>query len=122
MKGVGVMSKIDISKLSEICLQYKKENNLTQLEMAELLSINNQIYGKIERGQHLPKLDQIEKILEVTGKEFVDIIETGIKKDVFVALKGEAKSDEEIKVFEGLIEMILCLDKHKNIRENNYGR
>ncbi|KJS21726.1 MAG: hypothetical protein VR72_09580 [Clostridiaceae bacterium BRH_c20a] len=116
------MSKIDISKLSEICLQYKKENNLTQLEMAELLSINNQIYGKIERGQHLPKLDQIEKILEVTGKEFVDIIETGIKKDVFVALKGEAKSDEEIKVFEGLIEMILCLDKHKNIRENNYGR
>lgn len=116
------MSKIDISKLSEICLQYKKENNLTQLEMAELLSINNQIYGKIERGQHLPKLDQIEKILEVTGKEFTDIIETGIKKDVFVALKGEAKSDEEIKAFEGLIEMILCLDKHKNIRENNYGR
>ncbi|MFX0561149.1 hypothetical protein TEPIDINF_002612 [Tepidibacillus infernus] len=96
------MSKIDINKLSEICLQYRKENNLTQLEMA--------------------KLEQIEKILEVTGKEFADIIETGTKKDVFVALKGEAKSDEEIKVFEGLIEMILCLEKHKNIRENNYER
>ena len=116
------MSKIDMSKLSEICLQYKKENNLTQTEMADLLSINNQIYGKVERGQHLPKLEQIERILKVTGKEFVDILETGIKKDVFVALKGEAKSAEEVKIFEGLIEMILCLDKHKNIRENNYAR
>lgn len=115
------MSKIDINKISQICLDYKKENGLTQIDMANLLSINNQIYGRIERGQHLPKLEQLERILEVTGKEFTDILETE-KQDVFVALKGEAKSEKEVRVFDELIEMILCLDKHKNIRENNYGR
>lgn len=116
------MSKIDINKISKICTEYRKDNELTQVEMAEKLLINDQIYGKIERGQHLPKLEQLEKILEVTGKSFSDIIDDTNNKDVFVALKGKAKSQEEISVFDDLIEMILCLDKHKNIRENNYGR
>ncbi len=116
------MSKININRLADICLNYKKENQLNQLEMAELLSINNQIYGKIERGQHLPKLDQLEKILEVTSKDFTDIMISENKPDVIVALKGEAKTDEETKVFDELIEMILCLDKHKNLRENSYAR
>ncbi|MBK5252992.1 MAG: helix-turn-helix domain-containing protein [Peptostreptococcaceae bacterium] len=116
------MSKININKLANICLKYKKVNQLNQVEMADLLSLNDQIYGKIERGQHLPKLDQIEKILEVTGNDFADILEVESKQDVIIALKGEAKSAEEKKVFNELIEMILCLDKHKNLRENNYGR
>ncbi len=34
------MSKIDINKISQICLDYKKENGLTQIDMANLLSIN----------------------------------------------------------------------------------
>jgi len=116
------MSRIDINKLADICIEYRKNKDLTQVDMANMLSINNQIYGKIERGQHLPKLEQLEKIMEVTGKEFTDIVEADSKKDVFVALKGEAKSTKEVEVFEKLIEMILCLDKHRNIRENNYAR
>lgn len=116
------MSKIDINKLSDICIYYRKNNNLTQLEMANELSINNQIYGKIERAQYLPKVEQIERILEITGKSFIDIIEVNQKQDVFVALKGEAKSAEELEVFNNIIDMILCIDKHNNLRENNYGR
>ncbi|GAU79584.1 helix-turn-helix domain-containing protein [Fusibacter sp. 3D3] len=116
------MSKINIDKLAKVCLKYKKENQLNQNQMSELLAINNQIYGKIERGQHLPKLDQLEKILEITGNDFTDILISENKPDVIVALKGEAKTDEETKIFDELIEMILCLDKHKNLRENNYGR
>jgi len=115
------MSKININKLANICLNYKKENELNQHEMADLLSINSQIYGKIERGQHLPKLNQLEKILEVTAMDFTDIISEN-KPDVIVALKGEAKTEDEIIVFDELIEMILCLDKHKNLRENCYDR
>ncbi len=116
------MLKIDIKKLSKICLDYKKENGLTQNGMAEMLSLNNQIYGRVERGEHLPKLNQLEIILNVTGKEFVDIIESENERDIFVALKGEAKTEKELEVFNELIEMILCLDKHNNLRENNYGR
>jgi hypothetical protein len=41
------------------------------------------------------------------------------KMDIIVALKEAAKSDEEKKVFNELIEMIICLDKHKNLRGNN---
>lgn len=116
------MSKIDLSKISEICIEYKNNNGLTQVEMAKRLSINDQIYGKIERGQHLPKLDQIESILHLTNKTFVDIQEENCKQDVFLALKGEAKSEEEIKVLDELIGMIMCLDKHRNLRENSYER
>lgn len=90
--------------------------------MAELLSINNQIYGKVKRKQHLPRLEQLERILDVKGKSFSDIADESNKDDVFVVLKGEAKSDKELRVFNKLTEMILCLDKHYNLRENNYGR
>lgn len=116
------MSRIDVNKLVDVCSQFRKDNGLTQVDMANLISINNQIYGKFERKQHLPKLEQLERILEVTGKEFSDIIEDTNRQDVFVALKGEANSEEELKVFNKLIDMILCLDKHNNLRENNYGR
>ena len=116
------MPKIDINKISQICIEFRNVNGLTQVEMSKRLSINDQIYGKIERGQHLPKLDQLEKILEITNKSFDDIIETGAKQDVFIALKGEAKSEEEKRIFDELIEMILCLEKHKNIREYSNGR
>jgi len=116
------MSRIDIKKLSSICINYKIENGLTQAAMAELLSINNQIYGRIERAQHLPKLEQLEKILDVTGNDYPDILEADRNRDVFVALKGNASTSSESEVFDELIKMILCLDKHKNLREHNYGR
>ena len=115
------MALIDLKKLAGICKLYRKENNLTQTKMAEILSINDQIYGRIEREQHLPRVEQIEKILEVTGSDVFDITETNTPQDVFVALKGEAKSDEEKMVFDRLIQMILCLEKHKYVREVSNG-
>ena len=40
-----------------------------------------------------------------------------MNKNVFVGLIGAGKTKEEIKILKDLIEMILCLEKHKNIRK-----
>ncbi len=113
------MGKIDINKISELCRMYRNVNNLTQKEFAEKLQINDQMYAKIERAQHLPKLEQLEHILKITNKEFTDILLEENNNDFFVALKGKAETDSEKAVFDKLIDMILCLDKHKNLYESN---
>lgn len=111
------MQKISLKKIALICKTYRKDKDFNQNQMADILSINPQIYGKIEREQHLPKLDQIENILQVTQSTFDSILEDN-KPDVFIALKGEAKTENEKQIIDEMIEMILCLDKHKNIMES----
>ncbi len=47
-------------------LQYYREfRNLTQEHVAERIGVNPTTYGRYEKGEHEPKLDQWEKIAEL---------------------------------------------------------
>ena len=114
------MSIFSLKKIADICKNYKEQNNLNQTEMGNLLGINEQTYGKIEREQFLPKIDQIERILQLTGASLEQVKSNNNSHSILAALKGQAANETEKHVFDTLVKAILCLDKHKNIKAGKY--
>jgi len=114
------MSIFSLKKIADICKNYKEQNNLNQTEMGKLLGINEQTYGKIEREQYFPKIEQIDMILSLTNSTLDQVKSSDTSHSVLAALKGKAQTDTEKIVFDTLVNAILCLDKHKNIKSGNY--
>ncbi len=48
---------------------YRFRKKLTQEKLAELMDVSSNYIGRLERGQHSPSLDKIEKIANVLGIE-----------------------------------------------------
>ncbi len=47
---------------------WRKENNITQKQMADMLGISEKQYGYKERGQNQFTLDEMFKISQIVGK------------------------------------------------------
>lgn len=92
----------------------EKRGNRTQSEIEYLTGINRQIIGRIENGKHIPSVPQLNIILDKLGIGFEEIIEEK-EQSVFVAMMGEAKTEEEKEGFEKMISMMLCLRKYERL-------
>ena len=110
------MKKIDLDKLSLLVSQRRKQKKITQDELGELTGINRQVIGRIELGKTVPSLSQLQQLLDVLEIDFNSILEDEQVEDVFMAMKGEARDDEEKKGLETMISMMLCLRKHDKLR------
>ena len=73
------MKNKSISNLSKnICLKIKLERikkNLSQEELALNAGLNRNTIGKIERMETSPSIDTIEKIANVFGMKFLDLVD-----------------------------------------------
>lgn len=111
-----IMKKIDLEKLSLLMSQKRKEKDITQDQLGELTGINRQVIGRIELGKTVPSLNQLQQLLDVLEIDFDSILEENKTEDVFMAMRGEARTDEEINGLETMISMMLCLRKHEQLR------
>lgn len=111
-----IMKKIDLEKLSSVVSQRRKEKDMTQDQLGELTCINRQVIGRIELGKTVPSLNQLQLLLDVLEIDFVSILEDSQTEDVFMAMRGEARTAEERKGLETMISMMLCLKKHEQLR------
>lgn len=110
------MSKISLNKLSELIIQRRKELGMTQEDIQSATGINRQQIGKIERGVLVPSLPQLESITSLLNFSIANVLEDEKKNSVFVALRGQAKTQEEAEGMDKLFTMILCLSQQKNLR------
>lgn len=115
------MNKIDITKLSDLVKLKRKEKDLTQSKLEELTGINRQIIGRIELGQFIPSISQLEILLENLNIDFTDIIEYSSEQNVLLAMRGKAESPEETEALDHMISMMLCLKKHDILRSRLNG-
>ena len=58
--------------------RYRK--NLTQERLAEILEVSPNYVGRLERGQHSPSLDKIERIAKALG---IKALELFLERDDF---------------------------------------
>lgn len=110
------MSKISLNKLSEIMILKRKELGMTQEDIQLKTGINRLQIGKIERGILVPSLQQLEDITNLLKFSISDILDDEKKDSVFVALRGQAKTQAEAEGMDKLFTMILCLNQQKNLR------
>lgn len=100
--------------ISEKVIKYRKENNLTQKQLAEKLKVNQTMISKLERGDYNPTFKQIYNMsrkLTNSSDLFVDIlknIEEKIKKISTHNYKIEIDSEKIVNGY--------CVSKSKNTK------
>lgn len=61
------MSTTSRLKIGAIIRKYRKQNNYTQEQLAELIDLTPGFLGQVERDETYPKLDNLAKIIQVLG-------------------------------------------------------
>lgn len=110
------MRKIDLVRLSLAMKQKRKEKDMTQVQLGKLTGINKQVICRIELGKTVPSISELHKLLNVLEIDFNSILEDEHVEDVFMFIKSQAIADEERKGIETMISMMLCLNKHEQLR------
>ena len=64
------MKKISKELLAKIVREKRSELNITQNRLSELSEINRAMLSRIENGDYLPTIDQLEKLGEILNFDF----------------------------------------------------
>lgn len=79
---------MDVQKIGMLIAQMRKDQNMTQKELAEKLRVSDRAVSKWERGLNLPNADLFEPLCGVLGISVMEL------------LRGERNSAEQIAVTE----------------------
>ena len=69
------MKQISINKLSNIIKNNREKLNISQKKLCELTGINRATISKIENGDYLPSIEQLEELGKIFKFEYEDLFE-----------------------------------------------
>lgn len=69
------MKKLSITKMADTIIAKRKEQKLTQAQLAEMTGINRGMISRLEGCDYTPSIDQLQSIAEVLNFEVVDLFE-----------------------------------------------
>lgn len=69
------MKKLSIAKMADTIIAKRKEQKLTQAQLAEMTGINRGMISRLESCDYTPSIDQLQSIAEVLNFEVVDLFE-----------------------------------------------
>ena len=85
------MNKIDEKLIKKVIKEKREEKKLTQEQLSKKTGINRAMLSKIENGDYVPSLEQINSLGEVLGFEITDLIQKEnnkeSKKEIFESTK-----------------------------------
>jgi len=115
------MTKISTELLASIIKTKRLDLKITKEKLGYLTGINRLQIAKIEDQKFIPSLPQLEKLAEVLNFQISMLFTEETKEDVFLALRGSAKTKDENHGVETMISMMLCLCKHELLRKKRHG-
>ena len=69
------MKKLSITKMADTIIAKRKEQKLTQAQLAEMTGINRGKISRLQSCDYTPSIDQLQSIAEVLNFEVVDLFE-----------------------------------------------
>ena len=69
------MKKLSITKMADTIIAKRKEQKLTQAQLAKMTGINRGMISRLESCDYTPSIDQLQSIAEVLNFEVVDLFE-----------------------------------------------
>ena len=69
------MKKLSLTKMADTIIAKRKEQKLTQAQLAEMTGINRGMISRLESCDYTPSIDQLQSIAEVLNFEVVDLFE-----------------------------------------------
>lgn len=75
------------SALSEVVLEKRKNKGLSQQGLADVTSINRAMISRIEKGDYIPSIPQLEKLAQVLNFEIFSLFTSQVEKEETVIPK-----------------------------------
>ena len=75
------MKKLSYMKMADTIIAKRKEQKLTQAQLAEMTGIHRGMIGRIESLDYIPSIDQLHAIAEALNFEVVDLFEDSKPSD-----------------------------------------
>ena len=69
------MKKISYQKMVDTIIAKRKEQNLTQAQLAEMTGIHRAMISRLEGQDYIPSIDQLQAVADVLGFEVTDLFE-----------------------------------------------
>ena len=107
---------ISMSKLSKIISEKRRSLGLSQNDIQELTGINRLMIGRLEKGDYLPSLPQLNKLTEILEFSINELLDDSSEQNVCVAMRGAAKNEDEIAGIERLFSMMSFLKSQAVLR------
>ncbi len=105
-------------RLAEVVKKRREEKGLTQTDLQKKTDINRITIGRIEKGEFIPSIRQLEALAEVLSINLDDLfIEESREETSFAALRSEELSEEEKEGLDTLFEMMLSLRQQVVLRD-----
>lgn len=114
-----------MNKIGELIIQYRKENNITQKELAKILGVSNTAISKWECGNNLPDISMLKplsKILKVPILTLIDCEEEAALEQKKRKLSKKSKiiiTICSVLIFLSLISTTIFIIRKNKKEENN---
>ena len=67
------MKKLSAAKLAETVVTLRKKQNMTQLQLAQSAGMNRSMLSRLESGEYIPSIGQLQSLASVLGFEPTDM-------------------------------------------------
>ena len=78
------MKKLSITKMADTIIAKRKEQKLTQAQLAEMTGINRGMISRLESCDYTPSIDQLQSIAEVLKQKPLNFLPTLILHFVYL--------------------------------------
>lgn len=118
-EGINVMEIIG-EKLADVIKKRRTLLQYTQEELGKKTGINRQMIGRIENNKYIPSMQQLSNLSDALDFNIGEVIGEKKERNIFVAMMGEAQTENEKEWLEKMTSMMLCLRKHYRLRNAMY--
>lgn len=114
------MKRISQQLLARELVQGRKDRNLTQGDLSDKTGINRVTIGRIENGEYIPSIVQLEKIEDVLGFGYDDICEDD-EPTFYRSFRGNPTDEDDKRGIDRLFDMMMVAKQQIMLRkaENN---
>ena len=110
------MTTISMLRLAETVQKMRRDLGLTQQDVQDRTGINRLLIGRIEKGEFLPSLPQLNLLSEALSFNINDLLDDDSEQELNYAMRGEARSKEEEEGIEKMLSMMSFLKSQRLLR------
>lgn len=113
------MSRLSPEKLAQTVKEGRDERGWTQQYLGDITSINRVSIGRIENGNFMPSIAQLEALSEALDFDIPDLYVGKHQNVSFVALRSEVLDENEKEGVDTLFRMMLSLRQQIVLRRKS---
>lgn len=103
------MKVLSAKKLAQTVLSLRSTSSLTQEELGRRTGLHRIMIGRVERGDYIPSISQLEALAATLGFEITDMFVEEEQPHTFLALRSESLNDHERQGVDHLLSMMFSL-------------